>query len=261
MARGEGALVEDVDGNVFLDFAAGIAVNSPPATPTPRWSAPSPSRRGSSCTCRAPTSTTSRRCGSPSGWRTIAPIAGPVQVVLRQLRRRGRRGGDQAGALPHRPRQRHRVPRRVPRAHAGRAVADGEQGGAAPRLRAAGARRVPRAVRRLLSLPGRAEAGELRGRVPRVHRGPAARAPRLARRGRRHRRRADPGRGRLHRAAGAVPPAAAGAHRAPRHPAGRRRGADRHGPHRQDVRHRALRRASPTSWRWPRASPRACRSA
>src|SRR6185503_14328375 len=28
MARGEGAVVEDVDGNVFLDCAAGIAVNS-----------------------------------------------------------------------------------------------------------------------------------------------------------------------------------------------------------------------------------------
>src|SRR5512134_1080400 len=28
MARGEGAVVEDVDGNVFLDCAAGIAVSS-----------------------------------------------------------------------------------------------------------------------------------------------------------------------------------------------------------------------------------------
>ena len=28
MARGEGALVEDVDGNVFLDCTAGIAVTS-----------------------------------------------------------------------------------------------------------------------------------------------------------------------------------------------------------------------------------------
>ena len=28
MARGQGATVEDVDGNVFLDCAAGIAVNS-----------------------------------------------------------------------------------------------------------------------------------------------------------------------------------------------------------------------------------------
>src|SRR5437764_15298471 len=28
IARGEGAMVEDVDGNVFLDCAAGIAVNS-----------------------------------------------------------------------------------------------------------------------------------------------------------------------------------------------------------------------------------------
>src|ERR671911_1018596 len=28
IARGEGAVVEDIDGNVFLDCAAGIAVNS-----------------------------------------------------------------------------------------------------------------------------------------------------------------------------------------------------------------------------------------
>ena len=28
MARGEGAVVEDVDGNVFIDLAAGIAVTS-----------------------------------------------------------------------------------------------------------------------------------------------------------------------------------------------------------------------------------------
>jgi len=28
IARGQGAMVEDVDGNVFLDCAAGIAVNS-----------------------------------------------------------------------------------------------------------------------------------------------------------------------------------------------------------------------------------------
>ena len=60
MARGEGAVVEDVDGNTFLDCAAGIAVTAP-ATRTRTSSRRSSSRRRSSCTCPAPTSTTSRR--------------------------------------------------------------------------------------------------------------------------------------------------------------------------------------------------------
>ena len=73
----------------------------------------------------------------------------------------------------------HRVPRRLPRPHAGLAVADGEQG---DRSAAASGRCMPGVFHapyaELLSLPGRAEAGDLRGRVPRLHRGSAARAPR-----------------------------------------------------------------------------------
>jgi 4-aminobutyrate aminotransferase len=44
--RGDGLTVEDIDGNLFLDFAAGIAVNST-GTATRRWSRPSRSRRRS----------------------------------------------------------------------------------------------------------------------------------------------------------------------------------------------------------------------
>ena len=62
-------------------------------------------------------------------------------------------------------------------------------------------------------------AGVVRGGVPRLDRGADPRAPRLARRGRRRRRRVDPGRGRLHRPAGRVPPAAARADDEARHPA------------------------------------------
>ena len=40
---GQGYVVTDVDGNQFLDFAAGIAV-APPATRIPRWRMPSPPR-------------------------------------------------------------------------------------------------------------------------------------------------------------------------------------------------------------------------
>ena len=42
---GDGYVVTDVDGNRFLDFAAGIAVCSAPAIATPRWSRPSRRRR------------------------------------------------------------------------------------------------------------------------------------------------------------------------------------------------------------------------
>ena len=57
----------------------------------------------------------------------------------------------------------------------------------------------------------------------------------------RDRRRAHPGGGRLHRSAGGIPAGAARAHDEARHPARGRRSAVRHGPHRQDVRVRALR--------------------
>ena len=60
--------------------------------------------------------------------------------VLRQLGHRGDRSGDQAVALPHEAAGRHRVPRRVPRPLARRAVADREQGDPAARLRAAACR-------------------------------------------------------------------------------------------------------------------------
>ena len=106
--------------------------------------------------------------------------------------------------------QHHRVPRVVPRPHAGRAGGDVEQVRPAPRLRADDARRVPRAVRELLPVPGRRSS---RSRAPaeclELRRGSDPRAPRLARRGRRGARRADPGRGRLRGAAGAVSSAAA----------------------------------------------------
>ena len=65
------------------------------------------------------------------------PIDGRRPDVLRQLRHRGHRGGDQAGALLHEAAGHHRVPRRVPRPLARLAVADREQGDPAPRLRAA----------------------------------------------------------------------------------------------------------------------------
>ncbi len=115
----------------------------------------------------------------------IVPIEGGVKSFFGNSGTEAIEAAHQAGAVRDRPPEHHRVSRRLSRPDDGRAGADGEQAGAAPRLRAADARRVSRAVRRLLSLPGRAEAGDVRGRMPRLHRAPALRASRFARRSRR----------------------------------------------------------------------------
>ena len=51
--KGEGLWIHDVDGNVFLDFTAGIAV-TPPVIAIPKLSKLSKTRPKSCCTCRAP---------------------------------------------------------------------------------------------------------------------------------------------------------------------------------------------------------------
>ena len=164
------------------------------------------------------------------------------QELLQQLGHRGQRSGDQAGALPHQAAVPDRVPRLVPRPHARLARADVEPRRAAQGLRAGDhARRLPRAVPGRLSRRRRRVAGAGRRRVDRLDRGSAVREPRVAGRGRGHRRRADPGRGRLHRAADRVPPAARRAGDEARHPARRRRSAVGHGADREDVRVGALR--------------------
>ena len=81
--------------------------------------------------------------------------AGPSPVVLRKLRNRGERSGDQAGPLLHEAPEPHRVLRCVSRPLDGIAVADGEQADAAPRLWTVRPRASSRAVRQLLSLPDR----------------------------------------------------------------------------------------------------------
>ena len=168
------------------------------------------------------------------------PIDGDVRDVLRQLGHGGDRGGDQAVALLHEAAERHRLPRIVPRPLARRAGADVEQVDPAPRLRSADARRLSRAVSRHLSL--QRQRRRVRRGVALVHPRPDPRPPHRARRSLGDRRRADPGRGRLHRPAAGVPAGAARADEAARDHAGARRSAVRHGTHGEDVRGRALRR-------------------
>ena len=100
----------------------------------------SPSRRRSSCTCRAPTSTTSRRCASPRSWPAIAPIQGGVRSFFGNSGTEAIEACVKLARYATRRHEHHRVPRRVPRPHDGVAVADGEQGDPAPRLRAAACR-------------------------------------------------------------------------------------------------------------------------
>ena len=65
MSHGRGVEVWDVDGNRFLDFAAGIAVCAT-GHAHPRWCRRSRTPRTSSSTS-APTTGTRARCASPSG--------------------------------------------------------------------------------------------------------------------------------------------------------------------------------------------------
>ena len=245
MARGEGAVVEDVDGNVFLDCAAGIAVtatgHSHPdvVAAIVEQAQQVPAHVGHGLLLRA--AGAARR--GDGGDR--ADRSGRRAVVLRQLRHRSQRGGDQARALHDEARQHHRVSRLVPRPHAGLAGADVEQASSSAAASADDAGRVPRAVRELLPLPGRPEAGVLRrpsaSTSSRTRSSCTSSRPTRSRRSSSSRSRAK----------------AATSCRAPqfhqrlrelttqaRHPAHRRRSAVRHGPHGPDVRVRALRRSS-----------------
>src|SRR5438874_12150730 len=64
-ARGSGAVIEDLDGNLFLDLRPGSPW-SRQATVILTWSRPSRTRRPSLFTCRGPTSTMNLRPISPN---------------------------------------------------------------------------------------------------------------------------------------------------------------------------------------------------
>ena len=80
--RGSGAVIQDVDGNLFLDFTAGIAVDvHRPLSSARRRGHQGPGRR-SCCTCPAPISTTSRRSTWRSGWPRAAPGTSAKRVFF-----------------------------------------------------------------------------------------------------------------------------------------------------------------------------------
>ena len=142
-SRGEGAIVEDVDGNRFLDFNAGIAVVAtghchPQVVEAIQRQARAADPHVGHRFLLREHGGAGREAGGARAGRCAAAR------LFRQFRHGGDRGRHEAGALSHRAREVHRVPRSFPRPHAGRAVAHREQGRAAPRIRPAGAGRVPR---------------------------------------------------------------------------------------------------------------------
>ena len=122
---GEGAIVQDVDGNRFLDFNAGIAVVA------------------------------TGHCHP----RVVEAIQ---KQAARLIRRRGHRRRHQAGALVHQTRQDRRLLRQLSRPHFGSALAHRAQGGTAGGLRSVAARSGARALSRLLPLPVRPAGRNLR---------------------------------------------------------------------------------------------------
>ena len=153
MARGEGAVVEDVDGNRFLDCAAGIAVNSTGHS-HPQVVAAIVDQANKFL----------HMSGHGLLLRAAGAAGGSLQrdralrraeaIVLRQLGHRGQRGRDQAGALHDEALRRHRVPRQLPRADDGLAVAHLEPGDSAQGVRAAaGGRRTTRRTRTATAVP------------------------------------------------------------------------------------------------------------
>ena len=132
-----------------------------PGTRTPRSSRRSSSRRRSSCTCRARTSTTSRRCGWRRSWRRSRRSTAPSRSFFGNSGTEAERGGDQAGAL--RTRSGTDIIAFLGAFH-GRTMGSlsltASKAMQRRGLRAADAGRVPRAVRGLLPLPGRPDAGD-----------------------------------------------------------------------------------------------------
>src|SRR3989442_887761 len=146
-----------------------------------------------------------------------------------------RRRRDQTGATFDRPAGNHRLPRRLPRTHVWRLEPHRQQGGAAARLRAVPARSASRPLRLSLSLRVLPRRISVHHALRVVDRGRAVHEEGAARECGGDFRRADPGRGRLCRAAARISQSAARAVRPVRYRARVRRSPVRGRTHRQDV--------------------------
>ena len=159
--RARGAMIEDMDGNRFLDFTAGIAVtNVGHSHPQgrggdPQAGGPADPHVGDRLLLHA---------AGPAGGAAGGAGAGPRAEagLLHQQRCRGDRGRAQAGAAAHGPQPRAGVHERLSRPDLRRDVALRLEADAAPRLLAAG----PRYPSRRATATSRASAPLLRTICP-----------------------------------------------------------------------------------------------
>ena len=228
-----GAILVDVDGNQFIDFGAGIGVTTVGHTES-----------------RVVEAAAAQLQDVIHTLFTITPYEEYVRVAellaehtpgnwqkktrARELGRRGRRERREDRPQVHRPPRRRGARPRLPRPHQPHHGHELQGDALRERLRPARGRRLPRAE--LVPLPRRA--------LGRRRRGPHHRLPREDRRRERPRvprRRAHPGRGRLHGPRRRLPPDPAGVVHRERRRHDRRRDPVGHGPHRPLLRERALR--------------------
>ena len=236
--QGSGAVIRDVDGNLFLDFTAGIAVCTtghchPEVVAAIRDQAGKLHPHVGDRLLLRPADRAGRAARGPG--------AGHVaqEGVLLQQRGGGGRVGPEAGPAPH-------------AIAAGWSPSSGRSTGGptgpcpCPRRSSPHRRGFSPLVPDIHHVPfprnwRTFEAGRRRSGCVARDRGGAVPPDGPAGRGGGHLHRAGPGRGRLPRRPAGVPARPARPVRPARHPVRRRRGAERHGPDRQDVRRRARR--------------------
>ena len=148
--RGRGIVVTDVDGNEFFDFSAGIAVTStghchPEVVAAIQKQAGELIHMSGTDFYYESMVTLAERLSK------IAPMPGPHRIYYGNSGTEAVECRAEAGALSHQAPERHRLLRRVPRTHHGRALADRVQAAAEPPFRPAGSGRDARALSRCLS--------------------------------------------------------------------------------------------------------------
>ena len=156
--RGYGCRIEDVDGNEFLDFTAGIAVNStghchPEVVKAIQDQAAQLIHMSGTDFYYDLMPKLAERLSA------VAPMPGPHRLYFSKLRRRGGGVRPEAGALPYGTPAGHQLPGQLPRAHHGRALAHRLQGAAEAALRPVRARGYACALSLRLSRLQRRAAG------------------------------------------------------------------------------------------------------
>ena len=230
--RAHGAIVVDVDGNAFIDLGAGSA-SRPSVTPVDTVVAAAREQLGTCCTRCSRSPPTRSTCASPNCSPSTPPATSRRRACSSTRARRPSRTAS-------------RSPASTPAASASacstthitaaptstmamnfKAMPYGLGFGPSPATSTVRPTRTP--ARRPLGCRRR----DTHDLVPREDR--RRRRPGLPRR------RADPGRGRLHRPGRRLPPRVAGVVHGQRRRLHRRRDPERHGPHRHVLRQRALR--------------------